>query len=88
MNKEITLTNNEFLLETTFALHNLIKRDECFNGYEADKEQFDNLYDQVVWLVNNQIHPECLDQENVIASWYDMQEGVMNGEVEMDWQKY
>jgi hypothetical protein len=82
------MNQNLFILDATFALHNLIKTDESFNGYEATKEQFETLYDQVVWLIENQIHPECLDQENVIESWYDMQQGVMNGEVEVDWHLY
>jgi hypothetical protein len=88
MRNENTLDRNKFILDTTFAIHNLIKDDECFNGYEATKEQFDDLYNQVVWLVNNVINPEWMEQENVIANWYDMQEGVMNGEVEVDWQNY
>ena len=88
MKYETTLNQNKFILDTTFAIHKFIEDDEFFNGYEATKEQFDDLYNQVVWLVNNVTNPEWMDQENVIASWYDMQEGVMNGEVNVDWQNY
>ena len=79
---------NEFALEATFALHDLIKDDECYCGYESTKEQFDDLYDQVMWLINNVLNLDCLDQESVIEGWNDMQLGVMNGEVEVDWQNY
>ena len=87
-NKETTMNLNQFALEATFALHNVIKDDEMFCGYESTKEQFDDLYDQVLWLVNNVIHTDCLDQENVIENWQDMQLGVINGEVESDWHRY
>ena len=90
MKNETTMkeTYEQFVLESAFALHDLIKDDEAFCGYESTKEQFDDLYDQVVWLTNNVIHPDCLTLENVIESWQDMQLGVMNGEVETDWHRY
>jgi hypothetical protein len=88
MTKEYTETHEEFVLEATIALHNLIKDDESYCGYDSSFECFTDLYNQVTWLVSNQIHPECLDQENVIAAWNDMQLGVVNGDVEPDWQNY
>ena len=88
MMKNDLMNTNQFILEAAFALHNLIQDDEMFAGYESTKEQFDELYDQVLWLVNNAIHPDCLDLENVIESWQDMQLGVINGEVESDWHNY
>ena len=88
MMNETKMAKEQFILESAFALHDLIKDDDAFCGYESTKEQFDELYAQVVWLVNNVIHPDCLDQENVIESWQDMQLGVINGEVETDWHRY
>jgi len=87
-NEKTTMNLNLFALEAAFALHNVIKDDESFAGYESTKEQFDVIYDQVQWLLTNAIHPDCWDIENVIGNWQDMELGVINGEVEVDWQNY
>ena len=71
-------------LEATIAIHNQIKNDDAFAGYDGDIEAFNTLYQEVYTIVSDEL-PDEADIEQVIETFYQYNEEIANGEREVDW---
>jgi hypothetical protein len=74
-------------LNATIAIHNKIQNDEAFNGYEGDKDAFDELYKQVYVIVRNELFDDA-DLELVTETFFWYQSEIADGEREVDWYEY
>ena len=85
MMNETTTVTNEFILEAAFAVHNEIKNNDGYFGYDASVEAFTMLHEQVKAIIEQLIHPDACDIDNVIATFFEVDEKIGNGELEVDW---
>jgi len=74
-------------LEATIALHNQLKIDENFAGYDADINSFNNLYHEVYAIVRYELFDDA-DLEMVVETYYQYQSEIADGEREVDWFEY
>jgi hypothetical protein len=71
-------------LEACFRLHSEMLVDDSFCGYEATKDDFDNLYREVHEIVRNELSDEA-DVVQVCETFYDYQLEITNGDREVCW---
>ena len=74
-------------LEATIELHKSLLTDCCYEGYDGDKDAFDNLYNQVEVIVRCEL-PDDADIEQVVDTFHQYQLETMNGEREIGWFLY
>ena len=74
-------------LSATIAIHDLIADDEMFAGYDGSIDAFNTLYREVEAIITQLIHPDVLDMENVIETFYGIQDQIGMGEVAVDWYR-
>lgn len=74
-------------LEATISLHNQIKDNDAFLGYEGDKDAFDQLYKEVYTIARYELF-DGAEIEQVIQTWYTYMEEVCNGYRDADWFEY
>ena len=88
MTKEHTQTQEEFILDAAYAVHNAIKNDDGFLGYDASVEAFTNLHREVEAIVENFISADVDDVEKVVDAFFEVNTKIAEGELEPDWYCY
>lgn len=79
------MEKNALVLAAAFAVHEAIKDDDGFAGYDCSKEQFDRLYAEVAAVIEELVPLDLQDIENIVYTWFAVQESIAQGEVEVDW---
>jgi hypothetical protein len=74
-------------LKVTFSLHNDLLEDEGFAGYEGTKEQFDDLYEEVLTIItkvlgNDGNYP---DENQIVEAYWEIQTEIVKGIRQVDW---
>jgi hypothetical protein len=85
MINELLTVSPAFVLEATSAVHNAIKDDDGFAGYDGSEFAFLSLYAEVKAIVSQLIHPEVCDLDNVVATFFEVQAQIAAGELDCDW---
>ena len=76
------------VLTTACRLHGELLADEGFAGYDGSKDQFDRLYAELLVIARNEIHPDLLDEENLVETFYSFQAAIAAGDADADWFEY
>jgi len=71
-------------LAASFQLHKELLNDCCYSGYEGDKEDFDNLYAEVLVICRDEL-PDDASVSYVCEVFHDYQLEQMNGHREIGW---
>lgn len=74
-------------LDATITLHNQIKNDDAFAGYESTIEEFDRLYKEVYTITRYELW-DGADCEQIVETWFTYFEEILNGERDLDWFEY
>ena len=62
-----------------------ISDNDAFCGYDGSPEQVTALFDEVTAVVNQLIHPDLRDVDNIVETWFEVQNSIGSGELEVDW---
>jgi hypothetical protein len=79
------MNENALILNATFELHDTINGSDAFCGYDGSTEAFANLLKEVEAIVNQLIPPDLRDVDNVVETWFEVQNSIGSGELEVDW---
>ena len=71
-------------LEVSFVLHQQLLTDCCYDGYDGDKDAFDNLYKEVYAIARYEL-PDDADIEQIVTTFHEYQLEQMNGERDICW---
>jgi hypothetical protein len=71
-------------LEVSFVLHQQLLTDCNYEGYDGDKDAFDNLYKEVYAIARYEL-PDDADNEQIVTVFHEYQLEQMNGEREIGW---
>lgn len=81
------LAYSQTALEATIAIHNSIKDDEFFAGYNGDIDAFNTLHAEVYAIVRYELF-DGAEVDQVVETFYLYQTEIENGEREVDWYSY
>jgi hypothetical protein len=71
-------------LSASFVLHEQMLTDCNYNGYDGDKDDFDNLYQEVFVIVRDEL-PDNADLEQIVECFHEYQLEIMNGQRDVTW---
>jgi hypothetical protein len=72
------------VLEASFVLHQQLLTDCNYQGYDGDKDAFDNLYEEVYAIARYEL-PDDADNEQIVNTFHEYQLEQMNGDREIGW---
>ena len=71
-------------LQVSFVLHEQLLTDCNYQGYDGDKDAFDNLYEEVYAIARYEL-PDDADIEQIATTFHEYQLEQMNGDREIGW---
>lgn len=75
-------------LAATIQLHGEMLNDECFAGYDGDKDAFDVLYQEVFVIARDDVTLEVDPVNQVVDMFYEYHSEICNGTRDIDWYLY
>lgn len=81
------MTLSQKALVASLELHKDLTTECCYAGYDADKEAFDRLYDEVLVICRDEV-PDDADIDYICEVFHQYQLEQMNDERAVDWYLY
>jgi hypothetical protein len=75
----------DLILAAALEVHNAIKDDEGWAGYDPTVAGFTRLLSEIEPLVERLYVPKMLELDTVVATWFAVQNAIAEGELPVDW---